>query len=314
MARLFNSITETIGNTPLVRINRLFDTDAEVYAKLEFFNPLSSVKDRIGTAMIEDGIRRGKVGEDTVVIEPTSGNTGIALAFVCAAKGLRLMLTMPESMSLERRAVLRALGADLILTPAAEGMKGAVAKAEELVAETKNSFMPQQFRNPANIEIHRRTTAEEIWNDTDGRADILISGVGTGGTITGVGEVIKQRKPDFKCLAVEPIHSPVIQQTRAGEALQPGPHKIQGIGAGFIPEILNLDLIDEVLHVNNDEAFSWAREASRAEGILCGISSGAALCAANQVATRSESAGKMIIVVLPSFGERYLSTPLFEQA
>jgi len=314
MARLFDDITKTIGNTPLVRINRIIRTSATVYAKLEDFNPLKSVKDRIGVAMIEDGLRTGRIRPDTTIIEPTSGNTGIALAMVCAAKGLRLILTMPESMSLERRAVLRQLGAEVVLTEAAKGMKGAVAKAEELAAATPNSFMPQQFKNPANPEIHRRTTAEEIWNDTDGRADILVAGIGTGGTITGVGEVIKKRKPSFRCVAVEPVHSPVITQKRAGQELQPGPHKIQGIGAGFIPDILNLDVIDEVVQVSNDDAFAWARRAAREEGILCGISSGAALCAANQVASRPENAGKMIIVILPSAGERYLSTPLFEQA
>jgi len=314
MARLFDDITKTIGNTPLVRINRIIRTSAIVYAKLEDFNPLKSVKDRIGVAMIEDGLKTGRIRPDTTIIEPTSGNTGIALAMVCAAKGLRLILTMPESMSLERRAVLRQLGAEVVLTEAAKGMKGAVAKAEELAASTPNSFMPQQFKNPANPEIHRRTTAEEIWNDTDGRADILVAGIGTGGTITGVGEAIKKRKPSFRCVAVEPAHSPVISQKRAGQELQPGPHKIQGIGAGFIPDILNLDVIDEVVQVSNDEAFAWARRAAREEGILCGISSGAALCAANQVASRPENAGKMIIVILPSAGERYLSTPLFEQA
>ncbi|TWT46107.1 O-acetylserine sulfhydrylase [Phycisphaerae bacterium RAS1] len=314
MGRLFRDITETIGNTPLVRINRIIQSHAEVYAKLEFFNPLSSVKDRIGVAMIEDGIRRGAIKPGvTTVIEPTSGNTGIGLAFVCAAKGIRLVLVMPESMSMERRTVLKALGSDLVLTPATEGMRGAVARAEALIKETPNSYMPQQFRNPANVEIHRKTTAEEIWNDTDGKADILVAGIGTGGTLTGVGEVIKKRKPSFKCIAVEPVHSPVIAQTRAGQPLQPGPHKIQGIGAGFIPEILNLDMIDDVVHVSNDDSFAWARRAAREEGILGGISSGGALCAADIVARRPESKGKLIVVVLASFGERYLSTPLFEQ-
>src|SRR5690606_4503103 len=242
---------------------RIITAPARVYAKLEFLNPVFSVKDRIGTAMIEAGIRDGKVSPDAHVIEPTSGNTGIALAFVCAAKGLRLTLTMPESMSLERRALLRHLGAEIVLTPAAEGMKGAIARAGELAAATPNSFMPQQFRNPANVEIHRRTTAEEIWNDTDGQADILVSGVGTGGTITGVGEVIKQRRPEFRCVAVEPQDSPVITQTRAHQELRPGPHKIQGLGAGFIPEILNLDVIDDVVCVSNEDAFTWARRAAR---------------------------------------------------
>ncbi len=312
MDRLFDDATKAIGNTPLVRINHIIKSAATVCAKLEYSNPLKSVKDRIGVSMIADGIARGCIKPDTVIIEPTSGNTGIALAFVCAAKGLRLILTMPESMSIERRTVLRALGAELVLTPAAEGMKGAVAQAERLAAETPNSFMPQQFKNPANVEIHRRTTAEEIWRDTEGRADILISGVGTGGTISGVGEVLKQRKPTFRCVAVEPVHSPIITQARAGEPLQPGPHKIQGIGAGFIPDNLNLDVVDDVVTVSNDEAFDWARRAARREGLLCGISSGAALCAADQVARRPESAGKVIVVVLASAGERYLSTPLFQ--
>lgn len=313
MGRLHADITQTIGNTPLVRINRLYPPEFNIYAKLESFNPLMSVKDRIGVAMIEDGIARGKIKDGTHIIEPTSGNTGIALAFVCAAKGLRLTLTMPESMSLERRAVLRQLGADIVLTPAAEGMRGAVARAGEIVASTPNAFMPQQFSNPANVEIHRRTTAEEIWNDTDGAADILVAGVGTGGTITGVGEVIKARKPGFCCIAVEPVDSPVIAQAKSGEPLKPGPHKIQGIGAGFIPEILRLDMVDDVVHVNNDDAFAWARRAAREEGILCGISSGAALWAAQEVARRPENHGKLIVTVLASAGERYLSTPLFEQ-
>ncbi len=313
MGRLFNDITETIGNTPLVRVRRLIQAEAEVYAKLEFFNPLKSVKDRIGVSMIEDAVHKGQIKPDTVIIEPTSGNTGIALAFVCAAKGLRLILTMPESMSLERRQVLRQLGAELVLTPATDGMRGAIRKAEELVSQTPNAFMPQQFRNPANPAIHRRTTAEEIWNDTDGRADVLISGVGTGGTLTGVGEVLKARKPSFRCIAVEPTHSPVISQLRAGQPLQPSPHKIQGIGAGFIPEILKIDLIDDVVHVSNDDAFLWAKRAAREEGILCGISSGAALYAANVVAQRPESRGKLIVTVLASAGERYLSTALFDK-
>ncbi len=312
MARLYDDITKTIGNTPLVRVNRIIQAPATVYAKLEYFNPLKSVKDRIGVSMIEDGLKKGQIRPDTTIIEPTSGNTGIALAYVCAAKGLKLALAMPESMSVERRAVLRHLGAELVLTPASEGMKGAIAKAEALLASTGNAFMPQQFKNPANVEIHRQTTAEEIWNDTDGRADILISGVGTGGTITGVGEVIKSRKRSFQCIAVEPTHSPVITQKRAGQPLQPGPHKIQGIGAGFIPDILNIDIIDDVVQVTNDETFAWAKRAAREEGILCGISSGAALCAADQIARRPENKGKMIIVILPSAGERYLSTPLFD--
>lgn len=314
MKRKYDSMTAAIGNTPLVRIHRLIQADATVFAKLEFMNPLASVKDRIGVAMIEDGIARGAIQAGTQIIEPTSGNTGIGLSFVCAAKGLPLTLVMPESMSLERRSVLRALGAELVLTPAAEGMRGAIAKATQLAAETPKSFMPQQFSNPANVEIHRRTTAEEIWRDTDGKADILISGVGTGGTISGVGEVIKKRKPSFRCVAVEPVDSPVITQKRAGQQLQPGPHKIQGIGAGFIPDILNLDVIDEVELVRNEEAFDWARRAARMEGIFCGISSGAALCIADRVARRPENAGKCIVVVLPSSGERYLSTPLWSPA
>jgi cysteine synthase A len=314
MGQPFADVTQAIGNTPLVRINRLIPGLATVCAKLEFSNPLNSVKDRIGVSMVEDGIAKGKVKPDTTVIEPTSGNTGIALAFVCAAKRLRLILTMPESMSVERRAVLRALGAELVLTPAAEGMKGAIARAEQILAETAKGFMPQQFKNQANVEVHRRTTAEEIWRDTDGLADVLVSGVGTGGTITGVGEVLKRRKPSFQCIAVEPVHSPVITQKRAGQPLQPGPHKIQGIGAGFIPDILNMDVIDDVVTVTNDEAFDWARRAAREEGILCGISSGAALCAASQVAQRPEHAGKLIVTVLASAGERYLSTPLFQTA
>jgi cysteine synthase A len=313
MARLYDDITQTIGNTPLVRINRIIRAPARVYAKLEFFNPLSSVKDRIGVSMIEAAEKAGKIRPGTVLIEPTSGNTGIALAFVCAAKGYRLILTMPESMSVERRNLLKALGAELVLTPAPEGMKGAIARAEQLAQETPDSFVPQQFQNPANPEIHRRTTAEEIWNDTDGQADILVSGIGTGGTITGVSEVIKKRKPSFRAVAVEPEGSPVITQTRAGEPPKPGPHKIQGIGAGFIPEVLNLGIIDEVLRVSNEDAFTWARRAAREEGILCGISSGAALCAADQVANRPENQGKLIVAILASAGERYLSTPLFQE-
>ena len=312
MARLYAESTQAIGNTPLVRVRRIIDAAAEVYAKLEFFNPLSSVKDRIGVAMIDAGERDGRIKPDTVIVEPTSGNTGVGLAFVCATRGYRLVLTMPESMSVERRKVLQSLGAELVLTPAAEGMPGAIRAANELVASTPKAFMPQQFDNPANPEAHRRTTAEEIWNDTDGRADILVAGVGTGGTITGVGEAIKARKPEFRCVAVEPATSPVITQERAGQPLAPGPHKIQGIGAGFIPGVLNVDIIDEVVCVDSDEAFAWGRRAAREEGILCGISSGAALCAANRVALRPENRGRMIVVILASFGERYLSTPLFD--
>ena len=314
MTRLYDSIVAAVGNTPLVRINRIIESAATVYAKLEYLNPLASVKDRIGKSMIEAAERDGKIGKNTVIIEPTSGNTGIALAFVCAAKGYKLVLTMPESMSIERRALLRALGADLVLTPAAEGMPGAIRACEKLASETAHSFVPQQFKNPANPEVHRKTTAEEIWNDTDGKVDILISGIGTGGTITGVGEAIKARKSSFKCYAVEPADSPVLTQTRAGDPIKPGPHKLQGIGAGFVPEVLNLDVIDDVIRVTNDEAFTWARRAAKTEGLLCGISSGAALCAANQVATMPANKGKFIVVVLPSSGERYLSTPLFQEA
>jgi cysteine synthase A len=314
MATLYEDITQTIGHTPLVRLRRIIQSTAKVYAKLEFFNPLSSVKDRIGGSMIQAGEKAGKIRKDTVIVEPTSGNTGIALAFVCAAKGYQLVLTMPETMSLERRALLKALGAKVVLTPGSEGMPGAIRKAEQIVSETPGAFLPQQFNNPANPEIHRKTTAEEIWKDTDGAADILVSGVGTGGTITGVGEVIKQRKPSFRCIAVEPDESPVITQAKAGQKLQPGPHKIQGIGAGFIPQVLDLDVIDEVIRVRSQDSFTWARRAAKEEGILCGISSGAALCAADQLAQRPENAGKMIIVILPSGGERYLSTPLFEEA
>ncbi len=322
-AGMFSSITETIGRTSLVKISRIIQAPAKVCAKLELLNPLFSVKDRIGVSMIESAERDGKITPavsessaaggkpSTTIIEPTSGNTGISLAFVCAARGYKLVLTMPESMSMERRAVLKHLGASLVLTPAADGMPGAVARAEQLVAETPGSFMPQQFNNPANPEVHRRTTAEEIWHDTDGKADVLVSGIGTGGTITGVGEVIKSRKPSFRCYAVEPEASPVITQARAGKPIQPGKHIIQGIGAGFIPKVLNLDIIDDVLRVSNDEAVNWARRAAREEGILCGISSGAALWAANQVAHMPENKGKLIVVILPSAGERYLSTALF---
>ncbi|HAC33686.1 MAG TPA: cysteine synthase A [Gammaproteobacteria bacterium] len=306
MAKIYDSVIDTIGNTPLVRINRLVTGDATVLAKLEFFNPLASVKDRIGAAMIEAAEQAGKLDSGTLLIEPTSGNTGIALAFVCAAKGYRLLLTMPESMSVERRKVLKALGAEIVLTPAAAGMKGAIAEAERIHAETPNSMIPQQFSNPANPEVHRNTTAEEIWRDTDGKVDYLIAGVGTGGTITGVAEVIKSRNPDFKAVAVEPTDSPVLSGG------QPGPHKIQGIGAGFVPEVLNTDIIDEVIQVSNEQAVQMARDCAAQEGILVGISSGAALTAAAQVAARPEAEGKTIVVIIPSFGERYLSTVLFE--
>lgn len=311
MVRAYDNIAGAIGRTPLVRINRISQAPATIYAKLEFLNPLLSVKDRIGAAMIEAGERDGHITRDTHIIEPTSGNTGIALAFICAAKGYKLTLTMPDSMSIERRSVLMALGAKLELTPAAEGMKGAISRAQKLISETPNSFMPQQFENPANPEIHRKTTAQEIWNDLDGKADILVSGVGTGGTITGVGEAIKSKKPSFKCYAVEPAASPVITQAKAGQPLQPGRHPIQGIGAGFIPGVLNLDIVDDVVQVASEDAFAWAKRAAREEGILCGISSGAALCAADRVARMPENKGKVIVTVLPSPGERYISTDLF---
>jgi cysteine synthase len=312
--RVFNDITETIGGTPLVRINRLIPPgQAIVLAKCEFFNPLSSVKDRIGLAMIEAGERDGKVDKDTVIVEPTSGNTGIALAFVCAAKGYRLILTMPESMSIERRRLLKALGAQVVLTPAGDGMRGAIAKGEEILREHKKSFMPQQFSNPANPEIHRKTTAEEIWQDTNGQVDALVAGVGTGGTITGVAEVIKPRKPSFKAIAVEPVASPVIQQTMNHEPLKPGRHRIQGLGAGFVPENLHTNIVDEVVLVTDEEAFDWARRLHKEEGIFGGISSGGNMAAAAKVAARPEYKGKTIVVIMPSFGERYLSTPLFEE-
>jgi cysteine synthase A len=312
--KIYDDVSQTIGHTPLVRLRRVVNgAPATVAAKLESFNPIWSVKDRIGVGMIDAAERDGKINQHSTIIEPTSGNTGIGLAFTCAARGYKLIVTMPETMSVERRRLLKAFGAEIVLTPGEKGMSGALAKAEELVKATPNSFMPQQFKNPANPEIHRRTTAEEIWHDTDGKVDILISGVGTGGTITGVSDVIKKRKPSFKAIAVEPIASPVITQCKRGEELKPGRHKIQGIGAGFVPAVLNLDLIDEVIQVKDDDAFVMSRRLAREEGVLCGISSGAAAHVAVQVAQRPENAIKLIVVVLPDLGERYLSTPLFPE-
>ena len=300
-------ISSTIGSTPLVRLSRICeDIDARIYAKLEFFNPLGSVKDRIAASMIEAAEVEGQINPQTLIVEPTSGNTGIALAFICAAKNYRLCLTMPDTMSEERRRLLKHLGAELVLTPGAEGMKGSIGKAQEILESEKDAFMPNQFGNPANPRAHRETTAEEIWRDTEGQVDILISGVGTGGTITGVAQVIKPRKPSFKAIAVEPADSPILS---GGEK---GPHKIQGIGAGFIPEVLDQSLIDDVVTVTNDDAFETARSAAKLEGILCGISSGAAIKAALDVASRPESAGKNIVTIIPSTGERYISTDLFK--
>jgi cysteine synthase A len=306
--KIASSIVETIGNTPLVRLNRVTDgARGTIAAKLEFFNPLGSVKDRIGAAMIEAAERAGKIKPDTIIVEPTSGNTGIALAFVCAAKGYRCVLTMPETMSIERRVLLKALGAELILTPGPEGMPGSVRKAEELVASDPRYFMPQQFKNPANPDVHRRTTAEEIWRDTDGTVDIFVGGVGTGGSITGIAEVIKPRKPSFKAIAVEPAASAVLSGGSRG------PHPIQGIGAGFIPDVLRTDLLDEIITVQNQDAIAMTRRLAREEGIFAGISSGAATWAAVQVASRPENADKLIVVILPSTGERYLSTPTYQE-
>lgn len=304
--RIANDVTELIGNTPLVRIRRLAQgAGADITAKLEFYNPAHSVKDRIGWAMIDAAEQAGMIGPNTIIVEPTSGNTGIALAMVCAARGYRCRLVMPDTMSNERRMLLRAYGAELVLTPGPEGMLGAIRRAEEIVASDPNCFMPQQFNNPANPEVHRRTTAEEIWRDTDGKVDILVAGVGTGGTITGVAEVIKARKPSFQAIAVEPEASPILSKGTKG------PHPIQGIGAGFIPDVLNTKAYDEVITVKNEDAFETARAAAREEGLLVGISSGAALWAAIQVAKRPENAGKLIVTIIPSFGERYLSTALY---
>ena len=304
--RIARSVTELIGNTPLVRLNRLTgDCVAEVVAKLEYQNPAHSVKDRIGLAMIEAAEKAGRIKPDTIILEPTSGNTGIGIAMVCAARGYKCAIVMPDTMSKERRALLRAYGAELILTPGAERMPGAIRKAEEMAAADSRYFIPQQFENPSNPEIHRRTTAEEIWNDTDGKADFLISGIGTGGTITGVGEMIKARKPSFQCVAVEPDASPVLSGGVAG------PHPIQGIGAGFVPKILNTKIYDEILRVKNDDAIATARRMAKEEGLLVGISSGAAVWAALEVGRRPANKGKLIVVIIPSFGERYLSTPLF---
>jgi len=304
--RIANDVTELVGNTPLVRLRRLVaGCKADVVAKLEFYSPAHSVKDRIGVSMLDAAEKAGKIKPDTIILEPTSGNTGIGLAFACAARGYKLVLTMPDTMSKERRMILRAYGAEVILTPGSEGMPGCLKRTEDLAASDPRYFIPQQFKNPANPEIHRKTTAEEIWRDTDGKADILVAGIGTGGTITGVGEVIKARKPAFSCVAVEPDASPVLSGG------QRGPHPIQGIGAGFIPEVLNTKIYDEIIRVKNDDALAMARRAAREEGLLVGISSGAALWAAVEVARRSESGGKLIVVIIPDFGERYLSTALY---
>lgn len=310
MAKIAKKLTDLIGNTPLLELSNYEENnklEAKLIAKLEYFNPLGSVKDRIAFAMIEEGIKQGKINQDTVIIEPTSGNTGIGLAFVAASKKLRLILTMPDTMSIERRRIVAALGAEVVLTPGAEGMKGAIAKANELAKEYGNAIIPQQFENIANPEIHRKTTAEEIWRDTDGNVDIFVAGVGTGGTVTGNGEVLKQKKPNVKIVAVEPAASPVLSGGK------PGPHKIQGIGAGFVPEVMNLDIVDEIIKVENEDAFTASRAVAKEEGLLVGISAGAAIHAATELAKRPENKGKNIVVLLPDTGERYLSTPLFEE-
>jgi len=309
---IHNSVVDTIGSAPLVALRKLFTCKATVLGKLEGRNPLASVKDRIGLSMIEAAQREGKLKPGGLIVEPTSGNTGIALAFVAAARGYKVVLTMPDSMSIERRKVLRFLGADVVLTPAIEGMRGAIDKAEEILRDSPDAFMPQQFENLANPEVHRRTTGMEIWNDTAGKVDVVISGVGTGGTITGVAEAIKPRKPSFRAVAVEPLQSPVLTQTLQGKPLSPGAHKIQGIGAGFVPKVLNLKLIDEVIAIDQNEALDWARRAAKTEGVFVGISSGAALAAAAELVKRDDGPNKTIVVILPSFGERYLSTALFE--
>jgi len=312
--RIFNNITDCIGNTPLVKFNRIAEgCVATVVGKMENMNPLWSVKDRIARAMIDAAERDGLINKNTVIIEPTSGNTGIGLAYVCASRGYKLVVTMPESMSIERRRLLKALGAELVLTPAAEGMPGAVTRAEELVAKNPNYYMPQQFKNPANPEIHRKTTAEEIWRDTSGAVDMVVVGVGTGGTITGVGEALKSRKPSVKMVAVEPVASPVISQRLAGEELKPGKHTIQGIGAGFIPDVLNLEIIDDVVQVRDEDAFDTSRRLARMEGLMCGISCGAAAWAALELGRRQENRGILIVAILPDLGERYLSTKLFPE-
>lgn len=310
MAKIAKKLTDLIGNTPLLELSNYEENnklEAKIIAKLEYFNPLGSVKDRIAYAMVEEGIKQGKIDQDTVIIEPTSGNTGIGLAFVAASKGLRLILTMPDTMSIERRRIVAALGAEIVLTPGAEGMKGAIAKAHELAKEYGNAIIPQQFENIANPEIHRKTTAEEIWRDTDGTVDIFVAGVGTGGTVTGNGEVLKQKNPNVKIVAVEPSASPVLSGGK------PGPHKIQGIGAGFIPGVMNLDIVDEIIKVENEDAFAASRAVAKEEGLLVGISAGAAIHAATELAKRPENKGKNIVVLLPDTGERYLSTPLFEE-